>query len=206
MVASSAWAQHSRNGFLGSAMRAVLPVPRVYSAVTSDHSITAEIGVDSPAGFPGDCELLLNSAVSWRGTCDRTQQVTVDDLPFATAYDLRLRVDGTFGERRTSKALSITTHPGPRAVEVGRGPEVDRRGCRPEACAWITVDVHNFPRNSAVSIVCRASGQEDGYSSFATRTDVTGSYSLHQGKCWYGVPGRDVWVTVNDVESAHYRW
>jgi hypothetical protein len=88
----------------------------------------------------------------------------------------------------------------PRTVSISKGGSaVGQPGCSSSACRWVTVSYSNFGGGSH-TVVCRASnGDEGGWYTYST-SNTTSTV------CYYGWPGRQVWVTVDGVESSHITW
>ena len=87
-------------------------------------------------------------------------------------------------------------------VTLSKGASaVGQPGCAHASCAFLNVTFANFSSGSH-SIACRASsGDEGGYYTYAR----SGSFGSSQ-VCYYGFPGRTVWVTVDGVSSNRIVW
>jgi murein DD-endopeptidase MepM/ murein hydrolase activator NlpD len=91
--------------------------------------------------------------------------------------------------------------PPPPTVTVGKGARHNTSSCTSAACAYVTVTLNNFGAG-AHAVQCFASypgGQFGGY----THNGGGGSTSA---SCYYGWPGRVVWVTVDGVRSNDFVW
>ncbi len=95
-----------------------------------------------------------------------------------------------------------TTPPPAPAVSLSKGGSaVGRPGCTHASCAFLNVTFANFSAGTH-TITCRASdGDEGGYYTY-TRSGSADSFAY----CYYGFPGRTVWVTVDGVSSNQIVW
>ena len=87
------------------------------------------------------------------------------------------------------------------SVNIGKGAHVSNASCNSSACAYINVSWANFS-GGGHSVVCRASNGDEG--GFAPHTVQGGSGS--EAYCYYGWPGRSVWVTIDGVSSNTIGW
>lgn len=92
--------------------------------------------------------------------------------------------------------------PPPPAVSLAKGGSAQGQpGCSSSACRFLVVNFSNFSGGNH-SITCRASnGDEGGFYTY-TRSGSSGSSAV----CYYGFPGRSVWVTVDGVASNTVVW
>ena len=88
------------------------------------------------------------------------------------------------------------------AVSIGKGGSAQgRSGCASVYCAFVNVYFANF-HGGAHTITCRSShGGESGWYSYSRSGSSDGS-----AVCYFGYPGRTVWVTVDGVESNRIGW
>ena len=89
--------------------------------------------------------------------------------------------------------------PGP-SVSINTGASaVGQPGCSHSSCAFIVVNLANFGGGSH-HVTCHASnGDEGGYYAYDTS-------SSSSAVCYYGYPGRTVWVYVDGVRSHDLVW
>jgi hypothetical protein len=87
-------------------------------------------------------------------------------------------------------------------VSLSKGSSAQGQpGCSSSACRYMQINWANFHGGNH-TIVCRASsGDEGGFFSYV-RSGSSGSSAV----CYYGFPGRTVWVTVDGVESNKIVW
>ncbi|MDO9354791.1 MAG: hypothetical protein Q7T55_13930 [Solirubrobacteraceae bacterium] len=86
-------------------------------------------------------------------------------------------------------------------VSVTKGGSAQGQpGCTSSACAYVQITFDRFPAGNH-TVTCRASGEEGGYYSYA----ASGT-SGNSATCYYGFPGREVWATVDDVQSNRVVW
>lgn len=171
-----------------------------------DRAVVVRVAVDERGSGGVTCLVTLNGAERQRVGCSGTQAIRIDGLDYATTYNAQVFGSNAFGNGPGSAIRGARTNDPPRTVEVGRGARVSRTGCTGADCAWVTVSIRNFPPNTGFSFVCRASGEEGGFYTFNRSTDGNGAVTITSGQCFYGFPGRDVWMTVGGVESNRFRW
>lgn len=138
--------------------------------------------------------------ITWSSHVPPWMRTIVPSLALATAAIL-LFWPTTPGSKRPPLALDTSgaTAPVVRLSTVAYGNPIG--GCVGSACRMLRVDIANFDGGSH-TIVCRASnGDEGGWHSYAT----SGLWGSSEG-CYYGIPRRSVWVTVDGVESNHVPW
>ena len=104
---------------------------------------------------------------------------------------------GTTGPRPAPTTPPPGVSAGSAAVSRG-GSAQGRPGCTSTACAYVDVSIANFASGSH-TVVCRASGEEGGFYTYTM--DGTSS-----SVCYYGFAGRQVWVTVDGIESNRVTW
>jgi hypothetical protein len=173
---------------------------------TGDRAVTVRVVVDERDSGGVTCLVTLNGAERWRGGCAGTRDIRIDGLEYATVYNAQVHGSNAFGNAPGTQVMGARTNDPPRTVEVGRGGRVNRPDCNTAPCAWVTVAARNFAPDTSYSFVCRASTDPGGWYTFNARTDGNGSATINSGQCYFGFPGRDVWMTVGGVESNHYRW
>ncbi|HEU4393749.1 MAG TPA: CHAP domain-containing protein [Solirubrobacterales bacterium] len=92
--------------------------------------------------------------------------------------------------------------PPPRTVSLAKGASAQgQSGCVSSYCRFLTVSFKNFSSGTH-TIVCRASGGYEGGFYTYQRSGSSGTTSY----CYYGFPGRTVWVTVDGVSSNRITW
>lgn len=103
---------------------------------------------------------------------------------------------------KTSPPPPKKAPPPPRTVSLSKGASAQGlSGCASSYCRFLSVSFKNFSSGSH-SITCRASGgYEGGYYTY-TRSGSSGTSAV----CYYGFPGRTVWVTVDGVASNKITW
>ncbi len=125
-------------------------------------------------------------------TCGKSYQLAVE------AYDAAVNVS-------SQAALTAATDacpPPPKKVAVARGGSAQGQpGCSVSSCRYIQV-THSGFSSATHTIVCRASGGDEGGFYSYTRTGASGASSV----CYYGFPGRSVWATVDGVASPKITW
>ena len=78
--------------------------------------------------------------------------------------------------------------------------------CSDPSCEFLTVELTGFPANTDVRFQpADSAAGTNGWPSTTRRTSEDGSYSLTE-YYFFGYPGRDVWVTVDGVESNRLTW
>jgi murein DD-endopeptidase MepM/ murein hydrolase activator NlpD len=101
--------------------------------------------------------------------------------------------------------VAPTPTPAPPApsVSISKGARHNTSTCTSAACAYINVTLNNFA-GGAHAVRCFGSypGDEGGFGSY-THNGGSGSTSA---SCYYGWPGRVVWVTVDGVRSNDLGW
>ncbi|WP_028063120.1 CHAP domain-containing protein [Solirubrobacter soli] len=87
-------------------------------------------------------------------------------------------------------------------VNLAKGASAQgRSGCSSAACKMMVVSFGNFSPGPH-TVTCRAgNGDEGGWISY-TRSGSSDSYAY----CYYGYPGRSVWVTVDGIGSNTVVW
>lgn len=92
--------------------------------------------------------------------------------------------------------------PSPSVVTLSKGASAQGQpGCTTSACRFLQVNFENFDGGNH-TIVCRASNGDEGGWYLYTRSGSSNSSAV----CYYGFPGRSVWVTVDGLESNHVTW
>jgi hypothetical protein len=87
------------------------------------------------------------------------------------------------------------------AVTISKGDSAQGRpDCTSPACRYVVVTFSGFPAGDH-EVTCRATGEEGGYYSYSRPGESDTS-----AVCYYGYPGRTVWVTVDDVQSNQIVW
>jgi hypothetical protein len=92
--------------------------------------------------------------------------------------------------------------PPTRVASLAKGASAQGQpACTISSCRFLEVTFSDFDGGNH-QIVCRASdGDEGGYYTY-----VRAGSSSTSAVCYYGFPGRTVWVTVDGVESNHIAW
>jgi len=88
------------------------------------------------------------------------------------------------------------------SVSLSKGGSAQGRpGCSSSACRFLNVSFGNFSGGNH-TITCRSSaGGEGGWYTY-TRSGPADASAV----CYFGYPGRTVWVTVDGVSSNHVVW
>ena len=137
-----------------------------------------------------------------------------NDLTCGTNYTFGVVAEDDAGNRSGRGTVSGATAACPQpptpeqppvqspAVSLAKGGSAQGQpGCSSSACRFLSVNFANFSAGTH-TITCRASnGDENGYYSY-TRSGASGSSAV----CYYGFPGRSVWVTVDGVASNTVVW
>jgi hypothetical protein len=82
------------------------------------------------------------------------------------------------------------------AVTVSHGAAVRAGGCSDPSCANVRVTLSGF-REGAHTVACFEEG--GAFYTYTTEDNISEI-------CYYGYPGRMVWVTVDGISSNHLRW
>jgi hypothetical protein len=93
--------------------------------------------------------------------------------------------------------------PGPSVSLSKSGSAQGKPGCSSSACAYLTINGSNFAPNSRVTVVC-SSSLGANFFNYTVPTNGAGAFSTTS--CYFGYPGRSVWVDVNGVRSNTVVW
>lgn len=163
-------------------------------------------------------------SVSWRASKDnvavkgysayrgstRVANVTSTSYKFTglgcgKRYTLAVSAYDSAGNTSAKASLAASTSacpPPPKKVTLKKGASAQGRpGCSSSACRYLEVSYSGFGSGSH-SVTCRASGGDEGgfYSYKRSGTSDTSAV------CYYGLPGRSVWVTVDGTSSNKVTW
>ncbi|MFG1606754.1 fibronectin type III domain-containing protein [Actinoplanes sp. NPDC049265] len=173
--------------------------------LTGDRTVTVRVAVDERSSGAVTCQLIFNGTQVWSGGCSGTQDIPIGGLAYGTDYDVYVQPGNSFGLGRVSEHRGVHTNEAP-TVTVSKGARHTAADCTSSACAWVVVSARNLPASTSYTITCRAPTEEGGYYHWTQSTDGSGSLTVTSGRCYYGFPGRAVWVTVGGFESNHLTW
>ena len=89
-------------------------------------------------------------------------------------------------------------------VEISVG---DPGGCTTSACAWIDIDLVNFPAGRHATRCGHDGVQSQGWGPGSwTPVGATIPSGGSERFCYFGFPGSDVWVEVDGIRSEPIRW
>jgi len=177
--------------------------------LTGDRQVTVHLRLNLYNSGPATCRLIFNGALRWSGGC--ANDIVVGGLEYSTSYDVYASLVNAYGTGGTGAHGSVTTNnapPPPPTPTVSRGgARASDTSCSNPACAFVKVDLSNFPANTRVSITCVHSGPNGGSGDFWTYSVTTnGSGASSSQICFYGYRGQSVWVRANGIESNHFVW
>jgi large repetitive protein len=158
---------------------------------------------------PVTCRLFFNGAERWAGGCAGTADIPVAGLAYSTTYDVYAVGANSFGTGPAGAHASARTNdppPQPPTIVVSKGGATVKPGCA-APCNFVSITLQNFAPNTAYSISCDSDYPPPSgpFYTFSARTDGAGNYSTG-GMCWFGYPGRHVWVTAGGVTSNTVTW
>jgi hypothetical protein len=71
----------------------------------------------------------------------------------------------------------------------------------------VTVSLRGFRPTTDYATTCWTdSPTAHAFFTFTARTDGAGNYDAPRSLCWFGQPGRQVWLTVGGVTSNVLTW
>lgn len=123
-------------------------------------------------------------------------------LACGKSYTLGVSAYDAAGNSSSVASFTAATAACPRVVTVTKGGSAQGKpGCSSSYCRYLQVSFSNFS-SATHTIVCRASnGDEGGFYTY-TRSGTSNTSAV----CYYGFPGRTVWVTVDGVSSNKIGW
>lgn len=152
-------------------------------------------------GLGATCRLYLDSVERWSGPCNGATERSVGGLSYSRDYAVRVSVSTSSGTA-SSGTVNVRTNnppPTPPTVTISKGGSAQgKTGCSSSACRDIVVSLSNFGGGSH-TVVCRAQYEEGGFYTYTTSSTTS-------AVCYYGYPGRRVWVTVDGVQSNAIIW
>lgn len=174
--------------------------------LTGDRQVTVHLVLHLNNSGPATCRLIFNGVLRWSGAC--ANDITVGGLEYATTYDIYASLVNAYGTGGTGSHGSVTTNPPPRLATVSRGrPRPPDGQCSGSACAFVRVDLSNYPPGRRVSVTCVSSGPNGGSGSFYTyNATIDGGGRSTTEVCFYGYTRQSVWVVADGVESNHFVW
>jgi hypothetical protein len=192
-----------------SALRTVLP-----AVVDCAPGLAKEVGVSGPreAVLKAARQLLATveltrlaiTVAEYFGPLDGTRTFTAQAKPTAApAQDPPpSQPAGTTPPSQPAKNPPTTTPTPAKSVSLAKGASAQGlSGCSSSYCRFMVVSFNNFSSGSH-SITCRASnGDEGGFYTY-TRSGPSNTSAY----CYYGFPGRTVWVTVDGISSNKITW
>ncbi|MFV0306342.1 MAG: Ig-like domain-containing protein [Desertimonas sp.] len=139
-----------------------------------------------------------------------TQNVTGTSISYTnvsngTAYQVRVRACNDVGCSSWTGWRTETPR-APVSVTISKGASaVGEDNCTHSSCRWINVQATGLTPGATYSISCAS--QDGGFWDTPSRHRVDGSGRLTaNGVCYYGYPGRQVWVTVASHRSNVIVW
>ncbi|MCA2218170.1 fibronectin type III domain-containing protein [Jidongwangia harbinensis] len=142
------------------------------------------------------------------GTVNRSggsRSATLTGLTRGVSYRITVAAQNSAG--RGAAATTRATVPRPaRSVTVSRGRTTSHSDdCTPPDCAYIRVEMRGFAPNRSYQIEVFSSEWGNFNPGARLRTDRSGTLIVSDRFPFNGV-GQRVWVTVDGLESNHYRW
>jgi hypothetical protein len=175
------------------------PVVNVAAATLSgDREVTVRLSVEDNDSGAVTCRVLFNGGERWRGGCSGTKDVKVGGLDYSQTYDVAATGSNSYGESTPAAKASVRTNDKPQpSIEVTKGTPMQRppTECIDPSCAYVHVKLKNFGGDQVVEC-WEDQGKFRTYTARQADTEV----------CFFGYPGRTVWVKVGSVESNHFRW
>ena len=99
-------------------------------------------------------------------------------------------------------ATTATPQAPPPVASISRGSPYSSPECTDPSCARVFVSVSNLAPNEAITISCYSNNQGAPYATYNRTADGSGSHAGEQ--CFFGIPGRTVWVTVFGNTSGSF--
>ena len=124
-------------------------------------------------------------------------------LACGKSYALGVAAYDAAGNSSATAALTAATSACPvRTVSLKKGGSAQGKpGCSSSYCRYLEISFSNYS-SATHTIVCRASGGDEGGYYTYTRSGTSGKSAV----CYYGFPGRTVWATVDGVSSNKVKW
>lgn len=89
-------------------------------------------------------------------------------------------------------------------VALSKGAHVATPTCNVSTCAYLAVQLSAFSPNTLTHIECWSELDSVPFASYNVTTDGSGNSSSQV--CYFGYPGKSVWVVVNGTQSNHVTW
>ena len=165
-------------------------------------TLTWDFAFDDRGAGAASCAVLANGDVVWEGSCPspRVSGSFVGD--YDTRYDVSARATNPNGSDSTLPASLRTPTP---TVSITRGAPTHVDTCWHSSCRYIAVTLAGFSPGVDVTVTCvdGATGQGP-FKTLTFRTTAQGSGTL--SPCYFGFPGRPVWVEVEGFKSNLITW
>lgn len=122
-----------------------------------------------------------------------------------STYRIWVRARNSVGWGAWSPASNAVTPTAPPTVSISWGSFGGAQGepdCSSAACTWISASGSNFSANTTYALQCWERPVGGSWVVFYTRNVTTnGGGGVSLDPCYYGIPGRQVSVTINGVRS-----
>jgi hypothetical protein len=142
------------------------------------------------------------------GTANRSggsRSITLTGLTRGVSYRITVAAQNSAGRGAAATARATVPRPA-RSVTVSRGRTTSHADdCTPPDCAYVRVEMRGFAPNRSYQIEVFSSEWGNFNPGARLRTDRSGTLIVTDRFPFNGV-GQRVWVTVDGLESNHYRW
>jgi hypothetical protein len=181
---------------------AVPPVVSRLKVSAIGATLSWSFAFDARDAGPASCDLLANRAVVWTGPCTQPEVAGHFTGAYNTTYGVTGRARNGHGSDTTGQATLHTETP---TVTITRGEPVHVDKCTHSSCQYIAVTLAGFSPSVDVTIRCVDGSPSQGvFKSITYRTTNSGTGSL--SPCFFGYPGRPVWVEVEGFKSNVITW
>jgi hypothetical protein len=171
----------------------------------STNSITVSFTVDTHNSGTVNCSAHAGPA-SWSGQCSGGVNQTLSGLNANTTYTVTIDASNNYGAAGQWSGQAATAKPPP-SISIAKGPAYNGSGCS-GPCQWISVRLQNFTPNMPYSVQCNDNAG-GGFYAFHMTTDGNGNAytdGTNPSTCYFGYPGKQIWVDAGGVQSNHITW
>jgi hypothetical protein len=171
----------------------------------STNSVTVNFTVDTHNSGTATCSIRVGPA-TWNGQCAAGESHVLSGLNAGSTYTVTVDASNNYGAAGQWSGQA-TTAPPPPSVSIAKGANYNGPGCS-GPCQWISVTMRNFTPNHTYSVQCNDNAG-GGFYAFNMTTDGNGNASTNgtnPSTCYFGYPGKQIWVDVGGVQSPHLTW
>ena len=174
---------------------------------TNDGAFT----VKAPASNGGSALKRIEYQRSWTSAGKSTSWPFSVGVPaaYGKSYTLKARACNAAGCGSWVSKTGTTAAKPKISLKVGRTGSYDGKygSCSGDSCSYLTLTIRNATANKAFTYRCYGSGGDSLNSGpISARTNSNGSYGEAKVPCFYGKPGKQVWIETSLGTTNKMTW